>query len=99
MGLGVHAINETYRGMESDTSPCSGFMTVDDDGTPCAGFRQCTSTKGLSHPWDVPLELRCAQNANLTSWSDPIYIYDVYFNRGLPYDPTRPWKVCVVVSL
>ena len=38
------------------------------------------------------MELRCAENAALTNWSDPIYIYPVYFYRALPYDPVRPWK-------
>ena len=88
------AIEETHAGMESHNSPCSGFVTVDDDGIPCAGFRQCSSSKGVAggQPWDVPLELRCANNTNLTSWSDPIYLYDVFFYRALPYDPVRPWK-------
>ena len=40
----------------------------------------------------VPLELRCAQNNNLTSWSGPEYLFWFYFNRNLPYDPVRPWK-------
>lgn len=44
-GIGVHALLETYEGMESDVSPCSGFVTVDDEGTPCAGFRQCGSVR------------------------------------------------------
>ena len=67
---------------------CSGFVSVDDEGTPCAGFRQCGSTKGATglnpaaHTWDVPMEVRCAENlktsgSNLTEWSDPIWIYQV----------------------
>ena len=65
--------------MESDITPCSGFVTVDDNGTPCAGFRQCGSTKGVpgGAGWDVPLEIRCATNEFLTDWSDPIWLYDM----------------------
>lgn len=103
-GRHVHMIHETYEGMDSTScGPCSGFVSVDDEGTPCAGFRQCGSTKGATglnpaaHAWDVPMEVRCAENlkttgSNLTEWSDPIWIYQAYFYRGLPYDPVRPWK-------
>ena len=42
--------------------------------------------------WDVPMELRCATDANMTTWGEPIWIHDVYYNRWLPYDPPRPWK-------
>lgn len=27
----------------------------------------------------------------MTNWSDPIYTMPVYYNRGIPYDPVRPW--------
>eukprot|EP00658_Telonema_sp_P-2_P004396 TRINITY_DN11645_c0_g1_i15.p1 TRINITY_DN11645_c0_g1~~TRINITY_DN11645_c0_g1_i15.p1 ORF type:complete len:585 (+),score=135.33 TRINITY_DN11645_c0_g1_i15:101-1855(+) len=97
-GRGVHSIHETYEGMDSNITPCSGFVTVDDHATPCAGFRQCGSNNGTTglnpqaHAWDVPMELRCAENSNLTSWSEPIWIYPAYFYRPLPYDPVRPWK-------
>ena len=47
-GRHVHTIHETYEGMDSQQSPCSGFVAVDDEGTPCAGFRQCGSTKGAT---------------------------------------------------
>eukprot|EP01052_Picozoa_sp_SAG31_P043253 SAG31_NODE_7147_length_1776_cov_1.202743_1_plen_384_part_10 len=73
-------------------------MTVDDDGTPCAGFRSCSSVTGVSDSgdpnatWNAPLELRCAQDKNLTRWGPPDYLFPVYFARGLPYDPPRPWK-------
>ncbi len=69
--------------MHSDDSPCSGFVAVNDAGVPCAGFRQCGSdhgTTGLNpaaHPWDVPLEVRCAENDNLTQWGDNQYLYPV----------------------
>ena len=60
-GRHVHMIHETYEGMDSTScGPCSGFVSVDDEGTPCAGFRQCGSTKGATglnpaaHTWDVP---------------------------------------------
>lgn len=88
-GINPVAVNEWGEA----SSPCSGFLVVDDDGAVCAGFRQCSSSRGLpgGHPWDVPLELRCASDANLTKWGAPEYIYDVYFNRALPYDPVRPW--------
>jgi hypothetical protein len=94
----MHAQHETYEGMDSNSVPCAGFVTVDDDGTPCAGFWQCASDKGTTglnpqaKSWDVPMELRCAENDALTNWSDPIYIYPVYNYRALPYDPVRPWK-------
>ena len=97
-GIHVEAIAESYEGFTSNTSPCSGFVTVDDEGVPCAGFRQCGSKTGLTglnpkaHNWDAPLELRCAKNDNLTDWGEPEYIFPVYYFRGLPYDPTRPWK-------
>jgi hypothetical protein len=89
MGRGVHALNETYKGMDSSSSPCSGFVTVDDEGVPCAGFRQCESSKGTTglnpaaHIWDVPVEIRCATNDNLTLWGAPEFIYPLYFYRGL----------------
>ena len=95
-GLGPIEREESYEGMASLESPCSGF-TVDDGGVVCAGFRQCGSTHGTTglnpaaQPWDVPLELRCAEDANLTKWSTPQYIFPFYYNRKLPYDPTRPW--------
>jgi hypothetical protein len=47
-GIHVKAEKESYEGFTSDTSPCSGFVTVDDGGTPCAGFRQCGSLTGLT---------------------------------------------------
>ena len=62
---------ENYQGMNSLESPCSGFVTVDDDGIPCSGFRQCGSSHGTTelnpkaHAWDVPLEVRCAENDNM----------------------------------
>eukprot|EP01062_Namystynia_karyoxenos_P028852 TRINITY_DN21795_c0_g1_i1.p1 TRINITY_DN21795_c0_g1~~TRINITY_DN21795_c0_g1_i1.p1 ORF type:complete len:548 (+),score=109.37 TRINITY_DN21795_c0_g1_i1:85-1644(+) len=92
---GPQAIHESHAGMSSFSSPCSGFVTVDDEnGKVCAGFRQCGSDKGVvgGKSWDVPLELRCAQDANLTSWGDPEYLFDVFFWRALPYDPARPWR-------
>ena len=33
-GIHVEAIKESFEGFTSDTSPCSGFVTVDDDGVP-----------------------------------------------------------------
>jgi hypothetical protein len=42
-GISPHKYRENHSGMESNDSPCSGFVTVDDNGTPCAGFRQCGS--------------------------------------------------------
>ena len=59
---------------------------------------QCGSITGLTglnpkaNKWDAPLEIRCAKNANLTEWGEPEYLFPVYYYRGLPYDPTRPWK-------
>ena len=98
LGIDVKTLNETYAGMESVESPCSGFVALNDEGVPCAGFRQCASTHGITdhnpdaQDWDVPLEIRCATNADLTTWSEPKYIFDQYYYRGLPYDPARPWK-------
>lgn len=98
-GRGVHMIHETAFGMDSTScGPCSGFVTVDDKGVPCAGFRQCGSDKGATqlnpaaHAWDVPMEIRCAENTELTQWGSPIWIYPAYYYRALPYDPVRPWK-------
>lgn len=98
---GPEAIEETYAGMESNSDPCSGFVTKDDEGFICAGFRQCGSKKGVAGhaDWDVPLELRCAmdQSGNLSSFSsDPSspfysYLFNVSFWRAIPYDPARPW--------
>ena len=94
-GIHVAAVAESYEGFSSNISPCSGFVTVDDEGVPCAGFRQCNSLSGLTglnphaQPWDAPLELRCAENDNLTEWSAPEYIFPVYYYRALPYDPVR----------
>ena len=98
LGLGPVAVNETYAGMQSMESPCSGFIAVDDAGTPCAGFRQCGSTRGTTelnpaaHPWDVPMEVRCAQDEELTEWGPPQWLNPIYYYRALPYDPVRPWK-------
>lgn len=94
LGRGVHELHETYEGMDSLVTPCSGFAVVDDKGVPCAGFRQCGSSKGTTglnpaaHKWDVPMEIRCATNANLTKWGDPEYIYPLYFYRSLPCVPS-----------
>ena len=99
---GPVALHETYAGMDSNTDPCSGYLTKDDtSGVVCAGFRQCGSHKGVAgmHPWDVPLELRCATaqgNANLSAFTtDPTsdrynYLFNVSFWRSIPYDPARP---------
>ena len=53
----------------------------------------------MSPRWDVPMELRCAENPGMTEWSDPIWMYPVYYYRALPYDPVRPWKVLGSPSL
>jgi hypothetical protein len=94
---GPKAIHETYAGMDSTSDPCSGFITKDPaTGSVCAGFRQCGSSKGVAGgaPWDVPLELRCALNNNLSVWNDesPEYLFNVSFWRAIPYDPARPWR-------
>ena len=101
---GVHGpapIHETYAGMDSLDNPCSGFITKDplDNGRVCAGFRQCGSNKGVAgsaHGWDVPLELRCALNDELTEWAnttaDIDYLFNVSWWRPIPYDPARPWQ-------
>jgi hypothetical protein len=84
---GLSALPEPY----GESSPCSGFMVLDDEGIPCAGFKQCYN-HGINGSTGNPIELRCALNDNLTAWGPPEYIYDFYFNRGLPFDPVRPWK-------
>ena len=38
------------------------------------------------------MEIRCAVDSNLTKWGPPEFIYPLYFYRGLPYDPVRPWR-------
>jgi hypothetical protein len=89
--------NETYAGMRSLQSPCSGFVTLNDAGVPCAGFRQCGSTHGATglnphaQAWDVPLEARCATDEGLTTWGPNEYLFQFQFYRALPYDPVRPW--------
>ena len=98
---GPKAVNETYKGMQSLSDPCSGFITKDpeDEDRVCAGFRQCGSHKGVNgsastyHNWDVPLELRCADLQDLSSWNDaaPEYLFNVSWYRPIPYDPARPW--------
>ena len=103
---GPAAIHETYAGMDSTGDPCSGFVTKDpldksmgqSKGRVCAGFRQCGSRKGVEGgaSWDVPLELRCALNDELTEWSNTTETIDYLFNvswwRPIPYDPARPWQ-------
>jgi hypothetical protein len=97
---GIHMLHETFQGMDSkDCGPCSGFVTVDENNTVCAGFLQCGSSKGAiglnphARPWDVPLELRCAQDWNLSSWSSAFEVlYPISWYRALPYDPVRPWR-------
>jgi len=97
-GLGPSAIQETYAGMQSNSCPCSGFVTLNDEGVPCAGFRQCSSTHGTTalnpqaNKWDVPLEVRCAQDDKLTQWGASQFLFPYYFYRALPYDPIRPWR-------
>lgn len=102
--MGVHgppAIHESYAGMSSDSDPCSGFVTKDpeDGGRVCAGFRQCGSDHGVAggNDWDVPLELRCALDDDLTQWANTTteigidYLFNVSWYRAIPYDPARPW--------
>lgn len=105
IAIAPHAMLETYEGMASDSTPCSGFATLDDAGRLCAGFRQCSSTHGTTglNPaaaaWDVPLELRCANVSSqirgppVLDWSAPHYLYNPYYHTNpLPYDPPRPWR-------
>eukprot|EP00658_Telonema_sp_P-2_P025722 TRINITY_DN20361_c0_g1_i1.p1 TRINITY_DN20361_c0_g1~~TRINITY_DN20361_c0_g1_i1.p1 ORF type:complete len:447 (-),score=91.10 TRINITY_DN20361_c0_g1_i1:287-1627(-) len=69
-------------------------MCIRDRNKVCAGFRQCGSTKGVDGgaAWDVPLELRCANDSALTGWSEsPEYLFNVSWWRPIPYDPARPW--------
>jgi len=97
-GINLWARNETYKGMTSDSSPCSGFVAVNDDGRVCAGFRQCDSTHGTTglnpaaQPWDAPLEYRCATDESLTAFGASEFLFPVYYYRSLPYDPVRPWR-------
>jgi hypothetical protein len=71
-------------------------MVRDDDGIPCAGFRECGGQLPNRSNTQVPLELRCATDANaavaLNNFSGPEYLFMFTFNRNLPYDPVRPWK-------
>jgi len=66
---GLAALPEPY----GDSSPCSGFMVVDDAGVPCAGFKQC-GNHGVNGSTGNPIELRCALNDNLTAWGPPEYV-------------------------
>jgi hypothetical protein len=98
LGVDVVKRNETAFGMLSTKPPCSGFVSVGDDGRVCAGFRQCGSDHGATelnpaaNAWDVPLEYRCATDTALTKFGDDEYLYPVYYYRPLPYDPVRPWR-------
>ena len=80
---GPSAIEETYAGMDSRSDPCSGFLTKDplDGDRVCAGFRQCGSSEGVAggQAWDVPLELRCAVDDDLSAFDDasPEYLFNV----------------------
>lgn len=87
------AINETRYGMWSHSTPCSGFVQLDDDGTPCAGFRQCWSYEGVNgtNTWDVPLEVRCSSDKLLAEWGEPEDLFNYTFYRATPYDPSKPW--------
>ncbi len=83
-GIHIHKLNETYVGMESYVSPCSVFVTMDENGVVCSGFRQCDSSAGVTglnrfaKKWDVPLEIRCATNDNITSRGFPEFILPFY---------------------
>eukprot|EP01047_Picozoa_sp_COSAG01_P035633 COSAG01_NODE_2746_length_7150_cov_2.735924_4_plen_738_part_00 len=99
--MGVHTVKESWNGFISGDEPCSGFMTVDEQGRVCAGFRQCEAGSGptalnpKAHSWDAPLEIRCtkANDTSLSQFGTPEYIIPVYWNSGeIPYDPPRPWK-------
>jgi len=98
LGVGPRAIHETYEGMASSDSPCSGFTTLDDSGRLCAGFRQCGSTHGTTglnpaaKPWDVPLEIRCSNRTNTSvasagrgqplKWGAPQYLFSPYYDTN-----------------
>lgn len=89
----VHWLSHGITPAELDTpfgtnSPCSGFVTVDSTGAAAAGYRQCPSTGQHT----VPLMIRVANDSTLDHWGPPIYLYNVTFNRILPYDPVRPWQ-------
>ena len=90
-------MKETYKGMRSFETPCSGFVTIDPDTTQaCAGFRQCHGTGVAGASKDgVPLELRCTPvgDDSLQNWSKPEFIDSINPNLGHhePYDPPRPW--------
>eukprot|EP01046_Picozoa_sp_COSAG06_P020149 COSAG06_NODE_1464_length_9373_cov_114.985874_6_plen_562_part_00 len=99
--MGVHTVQERWKGFISGDEPCSGFMTVDERGRVCAGFRQCEAGNGTTvlnpkaHFWDAPLEIRCttANATNLSQFGAPEYIIPIYWNTGeIPYDPPRPWQ-------
>jgi hypothetical protein len=87
LGVDVKTVNETY----GASPPCSGFMTVDDEGVPCAGFRECSGNWPNRTNQQVPLEVRCATDPGLRNFTGPEYLFWFYFNRALPYDPVRPW--------
>ena len=90
---GPEAVQESYAGMSSKTDPCSGFLAKDplDGDRVCAGFRQCGSDAGVAggNAWDVPLELRCALDDDLSSFDDVNieYIFNVSFWRAVPRGP------------
>jgi hypothetical protein len=47
-GVPIKVLDESYEGFSSNSTPCSGFVTVDDEGIACAGFRQCDSVVRVS---------------------------------------------------
>ena len=84
----LSAIAESY----GSSSPCSGFMVRDDDGVPCAGFRECGGQEPGRNNTLVPLELRCAVDADgaagLDNFSAPIYL--CLYPRNPPAARHRP---------
>ena len=91
-------MKETYKGMNSFETPCSGFVTIDPEtNQSCAGFRQChgSGVHGASKD-GVPLELRCTPvgDGSLQHWSPPEFIDSINPSLAtprVPYDPPRPW--------
>ena len=81
-----------------ESSPCSGFVTIDEKGVPCgiSAMRKFQGNDRIESQCEYmgcSDKMRCSLNGEtMTNWTNPIWMYPVYYYRALPYDPVRPWK-------
>ena len=80
------------RGIGPDDWP-SGFATVDEaTGSICVGMQSNRTSPGSAHSWDAALALRCAVDKDAVQWGAFEPMFNVTYNRMLPYDPFRPFQ-------